>query len=122
MRAKLMSDLRHSQLRDTAALTEAAAVTVELNDQRIVPIVRIPGVHGGRPVVRGTGVSVQTIVEQSQLGRSPQQIVEDFEDVLTLAQVYDALSYYYEHQAEIDPSIAQNREALWQGSPITASS
>ena len=122
MRAKLMSDLRHSQLRDTAALTEAAAVTVELNDQRIVPIVRIPGVHGGRPVVRGTGVSVQTIVEQSQLGRSPQQIVEDFEDVLTLAQVYDALRYYYEHQAEIDPSIAQNREALWQGSPITASS
>ena len=50
-------------------------------------IIRIPGVHGGRPVVRGTGVSVQTIAEQSQLGRSPQQIVEDFEDVLTLAQV-----------------------------------
>lgn len=122
MRTKLMSDLRHSQLRDTSALTEAAAVTVELNDQRIVPIVRIPGVHGGRPVVRGTGVSVQTIVEQSHLGRSPQQFVEDFEDVLTLAQVYDAFSYYYEHQAEIDRSIAQNREALWQRPPVTASS
>jgi len=85
-------------------------------------IVRIPGVHGGRPVVRGTGVSVQTIVEQSQLGRSPQQIVEDFEGVLSLAQVYDALSYYYEHQAEIEESIAQNREALWQGPQIPASS
>jgi uncharacterized protein (DUF433 family) len=101
-------------------LSEAKAVTVELDVQQIVPIVRIPGVHGGRPVVRGTGVSLQTIVEQSQLGRSPQQIVEDFEDVLTLAQVYDALSYYREHQAEIDRSIAQNREALWQGPPITA--
>ena len=75
-------------------------------------IVRIPGVHGGRPVVHRTGVSVQTIVEQSQLGRSPQQIVENFEDVLSLAQVYAALSYYYEHQAEIEESIAQNREAL----------
>ena len=85
-------------------------------------IVRIPGVHGGRPVVRGAGVSVQAIAEQSQLGRSPQQIVEDFEDVLTLAQVYDALSYYYEHQAEIEGFIAQNREALWQGPPVTASS
>ena len=42
--------------------------------------------------------------------------------MLTLAQVYDALSYYYEHQAEIDRSIAQNREALWQGPPVTASS
>lgn len=97
-------------------------MTVELDDQQIVPIDRIPGVHGGRPVVRGTGVSVQTIVEQSHLGRSPQQFVEDFEDVLTLAQVYDALSYYYEHQAEIDRSIAQNREALWQKPPVTASS
>ena len=85
-------------------------------------IIRIPGVHGGRPVVRGTGVSVQTIAEQSQLGRSPQQIVEDFEDVLTLAQVHDALSYYYEHQVEIDRSIVQNREALWQGPPLTTSS
>lgn len=84
-------------------------------------IVRIPGVHGGRPVVRGTGISVQAIVEQSQLGRSPQQIVEDFEEVLTLAQVYDALSFYYEHQAEIDRSIAQNREALWQRPQVTAS-
>ena len=73
-------------------------------------------------MVRGTGVSVQTIVEQSQLGRSPQQIVEDFEGVLSLAQVYAALSYYYEHQAEIEESIAQNREALWQGPQIPASS
>lgn len=32
--------------------------------------------------------------------------------MLSLAQVYDALSYYYEHQAEIEESIAQNREAL----------
>ena len=73
-------------------------------------IVRIPGVHGGRPVVRGTGVSVQTIVEQSQLGRSSQQIVEDFEAVLSLAQVYAALSYYYEHQAEIEADWATNEQ------------
>lgn len=82
-------------------------------------IVRIEGVHGGRPIVRGTGVSVQTIVEQAQLGRSPQQIVEDFEGVLTLAQVYDALSYYYEHEKEIEQYISENREALWKG-PQTA--
>ena len=54
-------------------------------------------------------------MEQTQLGRSPQQIVEDFDGVLTLAQVYDALSYYHEHEQEIEQYIAQNREALWKG-------
>jgi uncharacterized protein (DUF433 family) len=84
-------------------------------------IVRIEGVHGGRPTIRSTGVSVQTIVEQTRLGRSPQQIVDDFDGVLTLAQVYDALSYYYEHQKEIEQYITENREALWKG-PQTKSS
>jgi len=82
-------------------------------------IVRIEGVHGGRPIMRGTGVSVQTIVEQTQLGRSPQQIVEDFQGVLTLAQVYDALSYYHEHKQEIEQYIAENREALCKGPQTT---
>jgi uncharacterized protein (DUF433 family) len=78
-------------------------------------VVRIEGVHGGRPTIRGTGVSVQTIVEQTQLDRSPRQIVEDFEGVLTLAQVYDALSYYHEHEKEIEQYIIENREALCKG-------
>jgi uncharacterized protein (DUF433 family) len=83
-------------------------------------VVRIEGVHGGRPTIRGTGISVQAIIEQTQLGRSPQQIVGDFDGVLTLAQVYDALSYYYEHEQEIEQYIAQNREALCKR-PQTAS-
>ncbi len=85
-------------------------------------IVRIEGVHGGRPTIRGTGVSVQTVVEQVQLGQSPQQIVEDFDGVLTLAQVHDALSYYYEHEKEIEQDINENREALWKGPKTTSSS
>lgn len=83
-------------------------------------IVRSEGVHGGRPYIRGTGVSVQTIVEQTRLGRSPAQIVEDFDGVLTLAQVYDALSYFYEHQAEIERDIARNQAALRCGPQITS--
>lgn len=85
-------------------------------------VVRIEGIHDGRPTIRGTGVSVQTIVEQTKLGRSPQQIVEDFDSVLTLAQVYDALSYYLEHEPEIEQDIAQNREALRKGPTAPASS
>lgn len=91
------------------ALTPARRPTLHTEHPHIV---RSEGVHGGRPIIRGTGVSVQTIVEQTRLGRAPTQIVEDFDGVLTLAQVYDALSYFYEHQAEIEQNIARNRANL----------
>lgn len=84
-------------------------------------VIRVEGVHGGRPTIRGTGVSVQAVIEQVQLGRLPQQIVADFDGVLTLAQVYDVLSYYHEHQSEIDQYITDSREALWSP-PRTANS
>jgi len=74
-------------------------------------IVRVPGVCGGRPIVAGTRISVRTIVERTRLGDPPDQIVVDYPP-LTLAQVYDALSYYHEHQAKIDAEIAANEEAL----------
>jgi uncharacterized protein (DUF433 family) len=75
-------------------------------------VVRIEGVHGGRPTIRGTGVSVQAIVEQAHIGRSPQEIMDEFDGVLALAQIYDALSYYYEHPDEIDGYIVENQAAL----------
>lgn len=83
-------------------------------------VVHIEGVHGGRPTIRSAGVSVQAIVEQLRLGRSPEGIVEDFAGILTLAQVYDALSYSYEHQGEIEQDIERNRAALRAG-PLMAS-
>ena len=57
----------------------------------------------------------KAIIEQTRLGRSPAQIVEDYDGVLTLSQVYDALSYFHEHQGEIEQDIARNRAALRQG-------
>jgi uncharacterized protein (DUF433 family) len=66
-------------------------------------------------MIRGAGVTVQTIVEQTRLGCSPAQIVEDFDGVLTLAQVHDALSHFYEHPGEIEQDIIAIRAALRQG-------
>ena len=76
-------------------------------------IVRIEGVRGGEPVIRGTGISVRTIVERTRLGDSPEKIINDY-PILSIAQVYDALSYYYEHPQEIEQYIAENRKALWK--------
>ena len=74
-------------------------------------IVLIEGVCGGRPIIAGTRISVRTIVERVRLGDSFEQIVENYPP-LTLAQVYDALSYYHEHKSEIEGEIAANEEAL----------
>ncbi len=75
-------------------------------------IVRVEDVKGGEPIVRGTSVTVRTIATLVGQGQTPEQIVEDFDGVLSLAQVHDALSYYYEHQAEIKHDIARHETAL----------
>ena len=81
-------------------------------------IVRIEGVRGGEPVVRGTGISVRTIVERIRLGETPEQIASTY-PVLTLAQVYAALSYYHDHPQEIEAYIKENEAALWKA-PLQA--
>ena len=89
-------------------LAEVASLRVQTEHPHIV---RIEGVCGGRPIIAGTRISVRTLVERVRLGDSPEQIVENYPP-LTLAQVYDALSYYHEHEPEIEAEIVANEEAL----------
>jgi uncharacterized protein (DUF433 family) len=110
-----LSSLRQEvqTLRDRLdALAPAARPTLRTEHPHVV---RVEGVRGGRPMIRGAGIAVQTIIEQTRLGRAPAQIVDDFDGVLTLAQVHDALSYFYEHQGEIEQDIVRNRAALQKG-------
>lgn len=83
-------------------------------------VVRKPGPRGGEPLIRDTALTVRTIVQRVQMGESPEQIVKTF-PVLTLAQVYDALSYYHEHTAEIEQYIRENEAALWRTKPTGSS-
>lgn len=76
-------------------------------------IVRNPQLHRGEPTIRGSSITVRTVVERTRLGDTPEQIVEAY-PVLTLAQVHDALGYYYDHPGEIETYIQENREALWR--------
>lgn len=74
-------------------------------------IVQVQGVKGGDPIVRGKGVTVQTIMALTRHGLSPEQIVEDYDGVLTLAEVHGALRYYHDHVNEIEQYLAENRSA-----------
>jgi len=62
----------------------------------------------GEPIIKGTRTPVRTIVETWRRGVPPEQIPVGLPH-LTLAQVFDALSYYSDNQAEINEYIEKNR-------------
>jgi uncharacterized protein (DUF433 family) len=71
-------------------------------------ITTTPGICGGQPVVKGTRTPVRSIVGYCKLGLSVEEILEGLPH-LTAAQVFEALSYYHDHQAEIEGGIADSR-------------
>jgi uncharacterized protein (DUF433 family) len=73
-------------------------------------IVSRKGYCGGSPVIAGTKFPVRSVVTYVlRQGMTPEELVAEFPH-LSLAQVYDALSYYYDHQNEVDRDLAENTE------------
>jgi uncharacterized protein (DUF433 family) len=76
--------------------------TMETGANRHIEVT--PGIAGGKPRIVGHRITVQNIVVwHEHLGRSADEI--SAEHNLTLAEVYAALSYYFDHRAEVDQSI-----------------
>jgi uncharacterized protein (DUF433 family) len=71
-------------------------------------VVREDDILGGEPIIRGTRTPVRAIVEMWRLGILPEEIPTRLPH-LTLAQVFDALSYYSDHREEINAHIERNR-------------
>ena len=71
-------------------------------------IVQDPAILDGEAIVKDTRTPVRAIVENWRLGLSPEEIVIHLPH-LTLAQVFDALSYYSDHQNEVDAHIEKNK-------------
>src|SRR5256885_13007283 len=55
-----------------------------------------------------TRVRLGTVITAWKYGDSPEQIVENF-DSLDLADVYAVISYYLNHQSEVENYLEQNR-------------
>jgi uncharacterized protein (DUF433 family) len=65
-------------------------------------VVSQPEYCGGSPVIKGTKFPVRSVVNYVlRQGISPEELVREFSH-LTLAQVYDALSYYYDNKEGVD--------------------
>ena len=71
-------------------------------------VVRDDEILSGEPIIQGTRTPVRAIVEAWRLGIAPEEIPTGMPH-LTLAQVFGALTYYSDHQDEINRYIECNR-------------
>lgn len=71
-------------------------------------IVRDDRILSGEPIIKGTRTPVRAIVETWRMGVAPEEIPKGLPH-LTLAQVFSALTYYSDHQDEINNYIERNR-------------
>lgn len=67
---------------------------------------RRPGVQGGRSVIKGTRFPVSSIVLNHRRGLTVEEILREFPH-LSPAEVYDALSYYYDHREQVEQEMAE---------------
>jgi uncharacterized protein (DUF433 family) len=72
-------------------------------------IVRLEGVCGGEPVIDALRVTVRHVVTLHQHGETILDIAEALG--ITEAQVFHALSYFFDHRNEILELIAKEEQA-----------
>ena len=73
-------------------------------------IVSRKGYCGGRPIIAGTKFPVSSVVNYIlKQGMTPEELVKEFPH-LSFSQIYDALSYYYDHKEEMDKDIESSSE------------
>jgi uncharacterized protein (DUF433 family) len=66
-----------------------------------------PGTRGGKPRLAGTRITVDDIVVMHRrLRQSLEEIAGTYE--LSLAAVYAAMAYYYDHKSEIDKRMEED--------------
>ncbi|MBI4401581.1 MAG: DUF433 domain-containing protein [Nitrospirae bacterium] len=69
-----------------------------------------PAICGGSAIIGGTRFPVRSVVAYVlHHGLAPEELVARFPH-LTLAQVHDALAYYYDNRDEIEREITENTE------------
>ena len=77
-------------------------------------VVKNKDVCDGRPIIAGTRTRViDIVIEYEVLGRSPDEIIRSHPH-LSLYQIHDALSYYYENRDELDQKMKQDQAFIKQ--------
>ncbi len=65
-----------------------------------------PGVRSGKPCIAGTRITVADVaIMYLRMGQSLEEIAGKYQ--LSLASVYAAMAFYYDHREEIDRRTAE---------------
>jgi len=91
-----------------------AGTIVEIERAEIIPtnhpfVMWVEGICGGRPIIVGTRTPVRSIVGYHKMGISVGEILEGLPH-LKPVHLYDTLSYYYDHQDEIEQDLRADSE------------
>ena len=88
---------------------KVASLRQELDDPNFPGITYRRGASNWvTPVIRGTGIRVQTIIVDSQMGMDPNQIATEYE--LDVNRIREAQAFYNAHRPEIDANIRIEQE------------
>ena len=88
---------------------KVAALRESLADPKFPGITYRRGESGWvTPVLQGTGIRVQTIAADLQMGLTPEQIAGEYG--LALPRIQEAQAFYQTHRAEIDASLKLEKE------------
>lgn len=113
--AVTISSQTYESIEQLAHLTQQTIEQV-INEMVIQPtkyVVARPGVQGGQPCIRGTRIPVWVLAAMHKQGDTAEDILDAYPN-LDAAQVYAALSYYYEHRSAVDATIAAQNAYLEQ--------
>ena len=81
-----------------------------MNPTALSHIEKVPGKCGGRPCIAGTRIRVWDVYVLHELqGKSADEVVASYPE-LSLAEVYAALAYYFDHKEEIDAEMKAGDE------------
>ncbi|MBM4424588.1 MAG: DUF433 domain-containing protein [Chloroflexi bacterium] len=89
-------------------------VAEEALEQYLLPphpyIEKVKNTSGWRVVLKGTRIPVSIIVGYLHTGETPETLAHEVIPNVSLAAIYDALSYYHDHKEEIERELAESTE------------
>lgn len=88
---------------------KVATMRQQLDDPQFPLITYRRGGSGiPRPVIRGTAIHVQTLVQWIKFGETPQEVAKDYD--LDIKQIQEAQAFYKVHKKEIDKHIKDEED------------
>lgn len=82
-------------------------MSIEIQPTEHPHVVRHFGIGNGEPIIKNTRLAVRLIATYYKRGAAIEEIERDY-PFLSAAAIHDAISYYLDHQAEIETLITEN--------------